>query len=195
METVTIYLIMGAMMVYALYLTFRGRNSGVVDPTLGFLNIGGEGLAPLMEEDRATLSPLFSKIEIGTGYQIPKCDVLFVYADVSADGSVGLGSGVTLRHVAEKSGATIAVLASNNNSEAISAAAKLSGPKQANLVWTLNRRGSAFATFFKELFLRMKKGKPMPSAWVAIAPQHKAEVHHELPETMCQMEAGQVRFR
>ncbi|MGH7796068.1 MAG: hypothetical protein ACREQ2_14445 [Candidatus Binatia bacterium] len=55
MEAVIIYLIMSAMMVYALYLTFRGRNSGVVGPTLGFLNVGGEGLTALVEEDREFL--------------------------------------------------------------------------------------------------------------------------------------------
>jgi len=195
MEIVIIYLIMGAMMVYALYLTFRGRSSGVVDPTLGFLNVGGEGLTPLVEEDRAVLSPLFSKIESGAGYQVPKCDVLFMYADVSPDGSFGLGSDVTLRHVAERAGAKIAVLASNNDLKHIIAASRLPGPKRANLVWTFDRRGSAFASFFKELFTRMKSGKPMPSAWVAISPQYKTEFHGDLPETMCQLEAGQVRFR
>ena len=195
MEAVIIYLIMGAMMVYALYLTFRGRNSGVVDPTLGFLNVGGDGLAPFVEEDRAALSPLFSKIESGAGYQVPKCDVLFMYADVSPDGSFGLGGDVTFRHVAEKAGATIAVLASNNASAHIIAASRLPGPKRANLVWTFDRKGDAFASFFKELFTRMKSGKPMPAAWVAISPQYKTERHRDLPETMCQLEAGQVRFR
>jgi len=41
----------------------------------------------------------------------------------------------------------------------------------------------------------MKGGKSMPLAWVAIAPQYQSEAHRDLPETICQMEAGQVRFR
>ena len=195
MEILMIYSFMGALMAYALYLTFRGRNSGVVNPTLGFLTLGGDTFAALLEEDRALLGPLFSKIESGAGFQIPKCDVLFIYADVKADGSFGLGANMTFRHVAERAGATIAIVASNNSSENITAAAQVPGPKRANLVWTLDRKGSAFSNFFKELFTHMKSGKTMPRAWVAISPQYKSELHRELPETLCQMEAGQVRFR
>ena len=195
MELLLIYLVMGGMMVYALYLIFRGRNSGIVDPTLGFLIVGENDLAALFEEDRAALGPLFAKIESGAGYQIPKYDVLFMYADIKADGSFGLGADMTFRHVAERAGATIAVVASNNSPENISTAARMPGPKRANLVWTFDRKGTAFANFFKELFAQMKNGKPMPRAWVAISPQHSSRLHSELPETMCQMEAGQVRFR
>src|SRR6266508_2705299 len=150
MEVVVIYLIMGALAAYALYLTFRGRNAGVVDPSLGLLNVGGDSFIPLLEQDRTALSPLFSKIEMAAGYQIPKCSVLFIYADVAPDGSLGLGGNVTIRHLAEKAGAFIAVLASNNISAHAIAAAKLPGPKRANLVWTLDRKGEAFCRFFKE---------------------------------------------
>jgi hypothetical protein len=148
-----------------------------------------------MEEDRAALSPLFSKIASGIGCEVPKCDVLFLYADLTSDGSLGLGEGMTLRHVAARAGAKIAVLASDNASEGILAASRLLGPKQTNLVWTLDRKGRAFPTFFKELFHRMKSGKAMPGVWVVLAPQHEAEGHRDLPETLCQLEAGQVRFR
>ena len=84
MEMLVVYFIMGALMAYVLYLTFRGRNLGVVNPTLGFLNVGGDGFIPLIEEDRTALSPLFSNVETAAGYQIPKCSVLFIYADVRA---------------------------------------------------------------------------------------------------------------
>jgi hypothetical protein len=196
MELVVIYLFMGALAAYALYLTFRGRNSGVlVNPTLGFLTVGELEFAALLEEDRAALAPLFSRVESASGYQIPQCDVLFMYANIQSDGSLGLGADVTLRHAAERAGAAIAVLASSNASENISAAAKLPGPKRANLVWTFDRNGGGFSTFFKELFTQMKRGKPMPRAWVSISPQFQSERHRDLPKTMCQMEAGQVRFR
>ncbi|HKY08529.1 MAG TPA: hypothetical protein VJQ55_09815, partial [Candidatus Binatia bacterium] len=168
MEILLIYLFMGSLAAYALYLTFRGRNAGVVvDPTLGFLTVGESGFAELLEQDRANLGPLFSKTESGSGYQIPQCDVLFVYASIQPDGSLGLGSDVTLRHIAERAGAAIAVLASNNTSENISAAAKLPGPARANLVWTFDRKGDRFSIFFKDLFTQMKRGKSMPRAWVA----------------------------
>ena len=71
MEVVVIYLIMGALAAYALYLTFRGRNAGVLDPSLGLLNVGGDSFIPLLEQDRNALSPLFSKIEMAASYQIP----------------------------------------------------------------------------------------------------------------------------
>ena len=194
MEVFFIYLFMGCLAAYALYLVFRGRNRGVADPALGFLNLGGEVFMPLITEDRTTLGPIFSKFEMGTGYEVPKCDVLFVYSDIASDGSLGLGKDFTLRHLAQRAGASIAVLASNNPPGHGIVASKLSGPKRANLVWTLNRRGDAFPRFFKELFTRMKGGKSMPLAWVAIAPQDQSEAHRDLPETICQMEAGQVRF-
>ncbi|HEX9263322.1 MAG TPA: hypothetical protein VF977_03040 [Candidatus Binatia bacterium] len=195
MEIFFIYVFMGSLAAYALYLIFRGRDRAIADPTLGFLNLGDALFASLIAADRAALSPLFSKLETGTGYQIPKCDVLFVYAEIASDGLLGLGKELTLRHLAERAGASIAVLASNNPAEHGIVASKLSGPKRANLVWTLNRRGDAFPRFFKELFTRMKDGKSMPLAWVAIAPQYQSEAHRDLPETICQMEAGQVRFR
>jgi hypothetical protein len=195
METEIIYSIMGALMVYVMYLVFRGRDVGIADPTLGFLNLGGDAFASLVDEDRSALSPLFSKTECGTGLQIPKCDVLFVYADLASDGSVGLGREVTIRHLAERAGASIAIVASNNSAEHGIAASKTPGPKRTNLVWTFDRKGEAFARFFKELFTQMKDGTPMPAAWVAISPQYKSKVHLDLPETVCQMEAGQVRFR
>jgi hypothetical protein len=195
METLLIYLFMGSLAAYALYLTFRGRGQAIADPTLGSLNLGGESFAPLAAEDRAAIAPLFSKVENGTGHPIPKCDVLFIYADIAANGSLGLGGELTIRHVADKAGASIVILASNNHSEESIAASKLPGPKRANLVLTLNRRGESFPRFFKELFIRMKAGKSMPMAWNALAPQYKSKEHENLPETICLLEAGQVRFR
>ena len=195
MELVVIYFFMGVLAAYAVYLTFRGRNQALVDPVLGFLNLEGERFASLIAEDRAALSPLFSKIECGTGHEIPKCNILFVYANIAADGSFGLGADSTLRHLAEKAGASVAVLATNNPPDASIASANLPGPKRANVVWTLNRRGDSFPRFFKELFTKMKAGKGMPIAWNSIAPQYKNAKHDELPETICALEAGQVRFR
>src|SRR5690349_18150652 len=127
MEALVIYVFMGSLAAYALYLTFRGRGQAIADPTLGFLNLGGESFAPLAAEDRAAIAPLFSKVENGTGHPVPKCDVLFVYADIAADGSLGLGRELTIRHLADKAGASIVVLASNNRAEDSITASKLPG--------------------------------------------------------------------
>jgi hypothetical protein len=65
MEILLAYLIIGALAAHALYLTFRGRNSGVVvDPTIGFFTVGEPGFAALLEEDRAAFGSLFSKNRI-----------------------------------------------------------------------------------------------------------------------------------
>jgi hypothetical protein len=41
----------------------------------------------------------------------------------------------------------------------------------------------------------MHSGQSMPLAWVALALQHSSKLHHELPQTICQMEAGPVKFQ
>jgi hypothetical protein len=180
------------------WIMFRSRGQiPIKHPTLGFLNLGGDEFSPLIDADRAALAPIFAEIKIAVGYQIPNCDILFIYANVTPDGSVGLSANLTVRHLAEKAGATITVVASDNSSENVLAAAKLVGPKQANLVWTLDRKGEAFCRFFVELFTQMKKGKSMPAAWVAISPQVPSRLQEDknLPEMICNLEAGQVRFQ
>jgi hypothetical protein len=183
--------------VFRIMLRRRGQ-APIKSPTLGFLNLAGDEFLPLIDTDRAAaLAPIFSEVKIGAGYQIPNCDVLFIYANVTPDGSVGLGVNLTVRHLAEKAGAAITVVASGNSSENLLAAARQAGPKQANLVWTLDRKGEAFPRFFVELFTHMKKGRSMPAAWVAISPQVPSRVQQDqnLPDMICNLEAGQVRFQ
>jgi hypothetical protein len=50
-------------------------------------------------------------------------------------------------------------------------AMSLSGPQKANLVFTLDRKGHAFAKFFHALFDRMRGGENLLEAWVELAPQ------------------------
>ena len=182
--------------VFRIMLRSRGQ-APIKSPTLGFLNLGGDEFSPLIDADRAALAPIFSEVKTGAGYQIPNCDILFIYANVTPDGLAGLGANSTVRHLAERAGAAITVVASDNSSENLLAAARLAGPKQANLVWTLDRKGEAFPRFFVELFTHMKKGKSMPAAWVALSPQGPSRVQEgkNLPEMICNLEAGQVRFQ
>jgi hypothetical protein len=169
----------------------------IKSPTLGFLNLGGDEFLPLIDTDRAALAPIFSEVKTGAGYQIPNCDILFIYANVTPDGSVGIDINLTVRHLAERAGAAITVVASGNSSENVLAAARLAGPKQTNLVWTLDRKGEAFPRFFVQLFTHMKKGRSMPAAWVAISPQVPSRMQQDqnLPDMICNLEAGQVRFQ
>ena len=180
------------------WLMFRSRGQAPINsPSVGFLNLGGEEFSQLVDRDTAALTPIFSLVKTGTGYQIPHCDILFIYANVTPDGSVGLGADLTVRHLAERAGAAIAVVASSNPSANILAAAQLVGPKRANLVWTLDRKGEAFSRFFVELFTRMKTGRSMPAAWASISPQvpSRLQQNQNLPEMICNLEAGQVRFQ
>jgi hypothetical protein len=179
------------------WLMFRSRGQAPIkNPSLGFLNLGGEEFSQLIDADTAALAPIFSEIT-GAGYQISHCDILFIYANVTPDGSLGLGDNLTVRHLAERAGAAITVVASSNPSANLLAAARQAGPKQANLVWTLDRKGEAFPRFFVELFTHMKKGRSMPAAWVAISPQVPSRVQQDqnLPDMICNLEAGQVRFQ
>jgi hypothetical protein len=55
------------------------------------------------------------------------------------------------------------------------------GPKTANLVFTVDRKGPAFAGFFRALFERMRDGEDMLQAWVELSPQAPME-RDENPE-------------
>jgi hypothetical protein len=149
-----------------------------------------------LEEDRTSLSPLFPKVEVGSGLQIPKCAVLFVYTDITSDGEIGLGQGLTIRHLAERAAASIVVLAAPNSWEHIAQAVKQGGPKRANLVCTLDRKGANFSSYFRKLFELMRAGKSMPMAWNSLAPQVPSRIdpHTNVPETVAILEAGQVKF-
>jgi hypothetical protein len=74
-------------------------------------------------------------------------------------------------------------------------ASKGPGYGRVNSVMTLARRGDLFARFFVRLFEDMKRGTPMPLAWVKLAPQGPVSGHNELPGTMFACMAGPVAFR
>lgn len=128
METVIPIVFIGGLLA-ALFLFIRSRGAmSITDPTLGFLNLAGDQFSHLIDQDRSALASLFTDVEFGAGYPIPSCDVLFIYANVGTDGSIGLGADVTIRHLAENAGAVIVVLASNNPTDNILAASRLPGP-------------------------------------------------------------------
>ena len=58
------------------------------------------------------------------------------------------------------------------------------GPKPANLVFTLDRKGPAFAAFFTVLFESMRDAEDMLQAWVELAPQAQMETNNN-PELYC----------
>jgi len=166
----------------------------LVAPKVGFVNFGNGAFASLVDEDRTALTDSFRQVVSPQDGTIPTCDVLFVYASLSPDGSLIGAPEPTIRHVAARASAAVVVLAAPNSGASVVAAGKLPGPKKASLVFTIDRK-QQFTVFFKELFSLMAIGKPMPLAWVTIAPQHASAMRPDMPETIFVPEAGAVRFQ
>lgn len=162
----------------------------IQNPRIGFLNLLGVQVDPLINEDSAALKPLFSSYQESDG-AIPICDVLMIYARIAPDGAIHNASH-TLREIVHKSRAAIVVVATENDSHSYIAASKRPGLGKANLVMTLKRSGQVFPNFFKELFGMMHRGVTMPMAWVKLAPQLPGVEHENVPATICAMEVTHV---
>jgi hypothetical protein len=173
----------------------RGRRAPVVitAPKVSFVNFGNGHFASLVSDDRSKLAHSFSQVVPSRDGAVPLCDILFVYATLLPDGSLVNAPGPTIRHVAAQARAAIVVLASPNPGENIVAAGRLPGPKKANLVFTIDRK-EQFASFFAELFRLMASGKPLPLAWVTIAPQHLSAARAGTPDTIFLPEGNPVAF-
>jgi hypothetical protein len=156
------------------------------------LNLKGAEGSLLAEQDARALQPVLGAAE-QSALAVPKCDVLFLYSDLSSDGRI-TNTKMWLGEVVRASGATVLVVASENPGPAYNAS-KGPGYGRVNLVMTLSRRGEAFPRFFVRLFEDMKRGTPMPMAWVKIAPQGPVPEHSELPSTIFACLAGGLRFR
>jgi hypothetical protein len=161
--------------------------------TLGFANLGGSELASVVDEDRAALAPLFVRADLASPHQLPAAPVLFLYARFDPDGTVR-GTKLGVRQIAQLTKAGIVVVASPNTGDSIKAALGLPGPKSANLVFTLDRKGPDFAMFFRRLFERMRQGEDMLLAWVELAPQGPGPSEIRAPETILLPERGRVAF-
>jgi hypothetical protein len=123
----------------------------------------------------------------------PICDVLLLYAELTAEGAV-LGSARGLGEIVRDSGAKVVVVASPNPSEHYIRAGKQKPYGQANLVMTLDRRGDAFGRFFLALFSKVKQEASMPSAWVELNPQVQGREQYDCPSTILACEIGQLAF-
>lgn len=162
------------------------------NPTIGVMAIAPAGAAAYVKRDAAFLTTLFGDVEVMDATP-PKCDVLFVYATFSPDGSV-IGSMLGLREIIRDSGALIVVVASGNTPESYVKAGAPRPYGQANLVMTLDRRGQAFERFLAALFAKMKSGVSMPDAWIQLSPQVSGGVDGSIPEMMFACELGPLSF-
>ncbi len=148
------------------------------NPTVGFVNIGGIKYAELLREDHAALKYFFSKSVFSEG-DAPRCDVLFLYTELFADGCVA-GPEDNLRDLATRANARLLVLASSSPYEHVQAAVKKEGPRDAGIVVTINRNGVAFPNFFSRLFRLMREGKTITHAWTELTPQIPARESPDL---------------
>jgi hypothetical protein len=161
--------------------------------TLGLGNFASGDVTALMNEDRAALSPLFQRTLTDQAPRLSGAHVLFLYADLNPDGTLpGTKSGV--RRVVELTKAGIVVVAMPVSGESMKATLALPGPKSANLVFTVDRKGAAFPKFFRDLFERMRRGEDMLSAWIELAPQGPVPSQANLPEMFLLPEGGKLAF-
>jgi hypothetical protein len=190
--TVMIAILIGALVVILVRQRIRRKAAVIVAPRFATLNLKGAEAEALVQADTLALQPVFGVAEQSTSVA-PKCDVLFLYSDLSADGRIK-STQMWLGELVRACEATILVVATENPGAAYNAS-KGPGYRRVNLVMTLSRRGDLFARFFVRLFEDMKRGTPMPLAWVKLAPQGPVPAHNELPGTMFACMAGQVTFR
>lgn len=194
MKIIVPLLVIAAVVVVALLL--RQRRTGtvsIVSPRFGILNLKGAAAEPLISEDMTALAPVLGQPNRSMD-ATPQCDVLLLYCDIDRSGTVR-NAKVGFREIIRDSGATIVVVASENDADAYIAAGKDKGFGRANLVMTLQRNGDVFASFFARLFADMKRGVSMPVAWVKLAPQIPGHEHSDCPGTIFACEAGQVTFK
>lgn len=162
--------------------------------TIGFANLSGDDMQAIVSEDAAALGGLFARCTVAAGREIPKANVLFVYAHLNEDGTLQGRPGVGIRELVETADAAIVVLASPNSEGSVQKAVARPGRKAANIVFTLDRNGAGFAQFFRDLFGRMGDGAEMLGAWVALAPQGPAGGDASAPRTILVAEGGKIAF-
>jgi len=159
---------------------------------IGFLNLQGAQGTSLLEADRARIAPLFKDSRISND-SIPKCDVLFIYCSLGADGSVA-ASRIGVRDMIREAGAYVAVVASENDPDSYIKGVPTRKDWRTNIVMVIERRSDRFALFFRQLFERMLNGQSMLLAWVELAPQIPGRGDSDVPATIMAAEAGHIVF-
>ncbi len=167
------------------------KPAALENPVIGFLNLLGPRGDVVVAEDRARLAPLFAKSKVSSGI-VPHCQVLFIYADIDVAGHFA-NSPFNLADIVNKGAAHIVVVATRNEGECITQAAKAPRTRAVNIVLTLDRGSGVFAPYFVNLFSRMFEGESMPAAWAALSP-HRSHAPSQAPSTMLIADGGQISF-
>jgi hypothetical protein len=193
LDTITGTAFVLSLVMFLVWFVRRAVGTKIQSPTLGILNLKGADAEASVSEDREALSSMFSATTESVDAP-PACDVLLLYCDIEPGGRI-VGARLGLRELIRDAGARVVVVASENAAEGCFCSAKKTGYGYANLVFTLDRKGPVFSTFFRRLFMEMKKGKSMLRAWVKLAPQIPGQVHPDCPDAVFLAEAGQLAFK
>lgn len=170
-------------------------SSGKIPLTVGFANLVGETMESTVQEDIKEISYLFLRSVSPPAHQIPKAEVLFVYANLMDNGTIGPEGKSGIRQVVQLTNSAIVIIASPNSPDSIKKAAALPGQKTANIVFTFDRNGREFGKFFRGLFGKMRDGQEMLSAWVELAPQVPGGTPSGGPQTLLIAEGGKIAFQ
>lgn len=161
---------------------------------IGFSNLSGSDAAAMLQQDAAVLSPLFKEARVVAEQQVPATPILFVYAHLNENGTIRGIDAFGIRQIVQATHSQIVVVALPNSQNSIRNASRLPGPKTADIVFTLDRKGAAFGRFFHALFELMRDGASMPEAWVRLAPQGPV-AHKDQPAMILVADAGKLVFR
>jgi hypothetical protein len=121
----------------------------------------------------------------------PRCDVLFLYYTIDLEGPV---STPAIRELIKSAGAYIAVIASENSTEAYIKCVGRRTDWSANIAMIVDRKDDKFALFFHRLFVEMFKGRSMLVVWAELAPQIPGITHSDVPDSIMAAEAGHITF-
>jgi hypothetical protein len=165
----------------------------IIDPTIGFFNLAGQGSSAIAESDLAALAPMFPRHQMSVR-DVPTCDVLFLYCDLDERGAIR-GDQKGVGQIIAAARAYLAVVASENSSESYQKLQFAVPGWTSNLVMALERHGESFPRFWRRRFEAMFAGQSMLTAWVALAPQYVgAQEHEALPATVMVANAGHITF-
>jgi hypothetical protein len=169
--------------------TTADRPLRIANPAIGFLNHAGAAGALLSQADQRVLSPLFKVLKTSEDLP-PRCDVLFLYCTINVEGPTP-----AIRELIKSAGAYVAVIASENSSDAYIKCVGRRTDWFANIAMVVNRKDDKFALFFYRLFEEMFKGRSMLMVWAELAPQIPGRTHSDVPDSIMVAEAGHITFQ
>jgi len=145
----------------------------------------------------STTSTAFSSISQLIGAIGQKYDVVHLFANINAEGSIVDASGATINGTEFikkccETGVKLLWMANNTPADAYINGFSNRGQK-INLVMIIDRRGPFFVPFFNNLLAKMSGGEAMPTAWNQLNPQIPNSVHPDAPDAI--FSAGRAGLR